>query len=49
MNFDLYLRLRQSIHHHHLKDKKDNQELLEDLPNKLGIELSNLLYKRELK
>lgn len=23
MSFDLYLRLRQSIHHHHLKDNKD--------------------------
>ena len=49
MNFDLYLRLRQSIHQHHLKDEKDKQELLEELPNKLGIELGNLLYRRELK
>ena len=45
MNFELYLRLRQSIHHHVLKDKRDNQELIEDLPNKLRIELSNLLYR----
>ena len=45
MNFDLYLRLRQSIHHHVLKDKKDNHALMDELPNKLRIELSNLLYR----
>ena len=49
MNFELYLRLRQSIHHHVLKDQRDNQELIEDLPNKLRVELSNLLYRHEVK
>ena len=45
MHFDLYLRLRQSIHHQVLKAKKDNQALMDELPNKLRIELSNLLYR----
>ena len=49
MNFELYLRLRQSIHHLVLKDKRDNQELIEELPNKLRVELSNLLYRHEVK
>ncbi len=49
MSFDLYLRLRQSIHHHHLKDHKDTQHLMNDLPSKLRLELSTVLYKHEVK
>lgn len=44
MSFELYLRLRQTIHHLHLNDNKDNQYLLNELPNKLRLELSNVLY-----
>ena len=48
MNFDLYLRLRQSIHHLVLKDKRDHQALIQELPHKLRVELSNLLYRHDL-
>lgn len=49
MSFELYLRLRQCIHHLHLNDNKDNQFLLNELPNKLRLELSNVLYQQEVK
>ena len=46
--FELYWRLRQALHYEHSTDMTDQQALLTELPAKLKVELSNLMYAKEL-
>ena len=49
LNFELYWRLRQALHYHHTMDMSDKHTLLDELPSKLKIELSNIMYPEQLK
>ena len=49
MKFDLYWRLRQSLHRDAAHDTADKQILLKELPLNLRVELSNLIYSYEVK
>ena len=44
MNFEFYWRLRHSLHYDIQKDQAERQILLSILPNKLKVELSNLMF-----
>ena len=48
LKFEFYWRLRQSLHYDVDKDMTDKQQLLGQLPNKLRVELSTLMYREEL-
>lgn len=44
LNFELYWRLRQALHYDHAMDMSDKQTLLTELPCKLKLELSKIMY-----
>ncbi len=44
LNFELYWRLRRTLHYDHSMDMTDKHDLLHELPSKLRIELSNIMY-----
>lgn len=48
LNFELYWRLRQALHYDHTMDMTEQQGLLLELPSKLRVELSNIMYSQEL-
>lgn len=48
LNFELYWKLRQALHFEHSTDMTDKQTLINELPSKLRVELSNLMYSQEI-
>ncbi len=48
LNFDLYWRLRQALHYDHSTDMSDQHALLNELPPKLHVELSHLIYSQQI-
>ena len=48
LTFEMYWRLRQSLHYEHRMDMTDYRSLLNELPLKLSIELSHIMYSQQL-
>ncbi len=48
MNFELYWRLRQSLQYETTKDMSEKQQLLNELPLKLKVDLTNTMYSHEV-
>ncbi len=48
LSFELYWRLRQSLHYEHTMDMTDYKSLIRELPQKLNVELSHKMYSQEL-
>ena len=46
--FEFYWRLRQSLHYDHEMDKTEQQNFVKELPHKLSLELSNIMYTSQL-
>ena len=44
LSFEFYWRLRQSLHYEHTMDMSEKLQFVQQLPPKLNIELSNIMY-----
>ena len=48
LSFEFYWRLRQSLHHEHEMDMSEKLSFVRELPPKLQVELSNIMYSHQL-
>ena len=48
LSFEFYWRLRQSLHYEHEMDMSEKLSFVRELPPKLQVELSNIMYSHQL-
>ncbi len=48
INFELYWRLRQTLHHHHQYDMSEQHDFMTNLPQNLSVEPVSYMYAHEI-